>query len=68
MQDELAALSSDHVHVVAVHSDHLVQVPEEGQPNVVIRAVRAVVNAARDDTPLAPCSRLFPGAGVRCRD
>jgi pimeloyl-ACP methyl ester carboxylesterase len=68
MQDELAALSSDHLHVVAVHSDHLVQVPEEGQPNVVIRAVRAVVNAARDDTPLASCARLFRGAGVRCRD
>jgi pimeloyl-ACP methyl ester carboxylesterase len=67
MQDELAALSSDPVHVVAVDSDHFIQGPQ-GQPDVVIRAVRAVVSAARDHTPLAPCRRLFRGDGVRCRE
>jgi pimeloyl-ACP methyl ester carboxylesterase len=67
MQDELAALSSDHVHVVAVYSDHLVQGPQ-GQPDVVIRAIRAAVAAARDDTPLPPCARLFHGDDVRCRE
>ena len=67
MQDELAALSSDHVHVVAVRSDHFVQGPE-GQPDVVIRAVQAVVDAARDHTPLSSCARLFHGGGRRCRD
>jgi hypothetical protein len=48
-QDELAALSSDHIHVVALRSDHLIQ-RRDGQPDVVNGAVRAVVRAARDDT------------------
>jgi hypothetical protein len=45
MQDELASLSTDHVHVVAVRSDHFVQ-QLEGQPEVVTRAVREVVRGA----------------------
>jgi pimeloyl-ACP methyl ester carboxylesterase len=65
MQDELAALSSNHVHVVARRSDHFVQ-GIDGQPRVVIGAVQAVVRAARDHTPLPPCTRLFRGPGVRC--
>ena len=65
MQDELARLSTDHVHVVALRSDHAVQ---DGQPDVVIRAVRAVVRAARSHVGLARCRRVFPGADVRCRD
>jgi pimeloyl-ACP methyl ester carboxylesterase len=67
MQDELAALSPDHVHVVALRSDHFVQ-GSNGQPLVVIRAVRAVVAAARAGTHLPPCARLFRGSDVRCRD
>jgi pimeloyl-ACP methyl ester carboxylesterase len=67
MQDELATLSNDHVHVIAVHSDHFVQ-GTQGQPDVVIRAVRAVVDAARDNTPLPSCARLFHNGGRRCRD
>jgi pimeloyl-ACP methyl ester carboxylesterase len=75
MQDELAALSSDQVHVVALGSDHWVQVRHfyrgdqriDGQPDVVIRAVQAVVRAARDHTHLPPCRRLFRGRDVRCR-
>jgi pimeloyl-ACP methyl ester carboxylesterase len=66
MQDELAALSPDHVHVVALHSEHVVQGPG-GQPAVVVRAVRAVVGAAREETRLPPCRTLFAGPGVRCR-
>jgi pimeloyl-ACP methyl ester carboxylesterase len=75
MQDELAALSTDHVHVVALRSDHFVQIGRfhrgdqeiDGQPEVVIRAVQAVVRAARDHTHLPPCRRLFTGRDVRCR-
>jgi pimeloyl-ACP methyl ester carboxylesterase len=75
MQDELAALSSDHVHVVALRSGHWVQIRRfhrgdqriDGQPDVVIRAVRAVVSAARDHTDLPPCRRVFSGSAVRCR-
>jgi pimeloyl-ACP methyl ester carboxylesterase len=66
MQDELAALSPDHLHVVALRSDHFVQ-RLDGQPGVVIRAVRAVVRAARADEPLPRCTDVFHGAGVRCR-
>jgi pimeloyl-ACP methyl ester carboxylesterase len=66
LQDELAALSTDSAHVVALRSDHAVQAPN-GQPLVVIRAVRAVVRAAREGTRLAPCPRLFSGPDVRCR-
>jgi pimeloyl-ACP methyl ester carboxylesterase len=75
MQDELAALSSDHVHVVALRSDHWVASRRfyrgnqriDGQPEVVIRAVRAVVAAARDGTRLPPCRRLFRQLVVDCR-
>jgi pimeloyl-ACP methyl ester carboxylesterase len=75
MQDELAALSSDQVHVVALRSDHFVQIRRfdrgdqqiDGQPDVVIRAVQAVVRAARDHAHLPPCRPLFRGRDVRCR-
>ena len=66
MQDELAALSSDHVHVVAARSTHFIPSYAGGQPGVVVRAVRAVVDAARSGTRLPPCRRIFRGAGVRC--
>src|SRR4051794_13342381 len=65
MQDELAALSSHRVHVVALRSGHVVQSPD-GQPGVVVRAVRAVVHAVRDGTRLPPCQRLYAGPEVRC--
>jgi hypothetical protein len=66
LQAELAALSSDHAHVVALRSDHVVHRPDE-QPPVVVRAVRAVVRAHRDGAPLPACEELFSGPGVRCR-
>ena len=55
-----------HLHVVALRSGHFAQ-GSDGQPAVVIRAVRAVVSAARDGTRLPPCTRLFSGSDVRCR-
>ena len=67
LQDELATLSTDRVHVVATRSDHFVQRFADGQPGVVIRAVRAVAHAARTRTSLPACPRLFHGPGVRCR-
>lgn len=66
MQDELAALSTDHLHVIALRSDHFVQ-SSDGQPLVVILAVRAVVLAAREHQRLPPCGRLFSGPDIRCR-
>jgi hypothetical protein len=68
MQDELAGLSDNSVHVVALGSNHDVPSSRSGQPSVVIRALQAVVGAARDHARLPPCRRLFSGsADVRCR-
>jgi hypothetical protein len=66
LQDELATLSPDSIHVVATRSDHPIASPGE-QPGVVSRAVEAVVAAVRGGYPLLPCARVFRGAGVRCR-
>jgi len=68
MQDELAELSRNHVHVIAVRSDHFVQL-RDGRPDVVIRAVGAVVRAARIHGRLPSCRRLFSGdPEVHCRE
>lgn len=66
MQDELAGLSDNSVHVVALASNHDIPSSRSGQPAVVIRAVDAVVTAARSHTRLPPCRRVFSGANVRC--
>jgi hypothetical protein len=63
MQDELASLSSDHAHAVATRSGHFVQT---AQPTVVIRAVDAVLAAARNHARLAPCSHIFARSGAHC--
>jgi pimeloyl-ACP methyl ester carboxylesterase len=63
MQDELATLSENSVHVVALASNH--DVPS-GQPSVIVLAVQAVVGAARSHTRIPPCRRLFSGPDVRC--
>jgi pimeloyl-ACP methyl ester carboxylesterase len=68
MQDELAGLSSDHLHVIALRSGHVVQPSLNGQPDdVVIAAVLAVLNAARTRTPLPPCPTVFHRPGMQCR-
>jgi pimeloyl-ACP methyl ester carboxylesterase len=64
MQDELATLSGNSVHVVALDSNH--DIPT-GQPAVIVRAVQAVVDAAHGHAHLPPCRRLFSGSDVRCR-
>jgi hypothetical protein len=55
------------VHVTALRSEHDVASAAVGQPAVVVDAVQAIVRAARAGTRLAPCSRIFSGADVRCR-
>jgi hypothetical protein len=67
MQDELAALSENSVHVVALASNHDVPSSHTGQPSVIVRAVQAVVGAARSHARLPRCRRLFSGSDVRCR-
>jgi len=61
------ALSGNSVHVVALASNHDIPSPRSGQPSVIVRAVQAVVGAARNHAPLPPCRRLFSGSDVRCR-
>jgi pimeloyl-ACP methyl ester carboxylesterase len=60
---ELAGLSSDRVHVLALRSNHFVM---DAQAEVVADGVTAVVRAVRDKTPLPPCQRVFTGPDVRC--
>jgi len=68
MHDELAALSDNSVHVIALRSNHDVPSPQSGQPSVVISAVQAVVRAAREHTRLPQCQDLFKAPDVRCRN
>jgi hypothetical protein len=63
LHDELAGLSTEHIHVLALRSDHFVM---EAQPEVVVDGVRAVVRAVRGKTQLPPCQRVFTGPDVRC--
>ena len=67
MQDELATLSGNSAHVVALASNHDVLSSRSGQPSVIVRAVQAVVGAARSHARLPRCRRLFSGSDVRCR-
>jgi pimeloyl-ACP methyl ester carboxylesterase len=66
MQNELAALSSDRIHAIALRSGHFVQRSPNGQPDVVVAAVLAVIRAARTGKHLPACPTVFHGAGVRC--
>jgi pimeloyl-ACP methyl ester carboxylesterase len=67
-QDAEAALSSDSLDVIARRSTHYIQRPAPtGQPQLVVLAVRAVVNAARNHDRLPPCRKLFPKAAAACR-
>ena len=67
MQNELAALSTDRIHAIALRSGHFVQRSPNGQPEVVVSAVLAVIRAARTGTHLPACPSVFHGAGVKCR-
>jgi pimeloyl-ACP methyl ester carboxylesterase len=62
-QRELAALSSDHAHVMATRSDHFIF---DEAPDVVSHAILAVVSAVRAGSSLEPCNRLFAGPHTRC--
>jgi len=64
-QDELAALSSDHQHVVATGADDSLLLTHA---DVVVQAVRQVVHSARARTRLSRCPEVFRGPGVSCRD
>lgn len=64
LQNTLAALSSDSVHVVATKSSHMVQLDA---PDLVLTSIRAVVTAVRNNERLAACTAIFGRAtDARC--
>ena len=65
MQDDLARLSPDSVHVIAAYSPHFVM-SALGQPELVTRAVDAVVLAARAHSQLPRCRALFAPPAANC--
>jgi hypothetical protein len=65
LQTEEARLSTNSVHVIALRSPHYVMAVW-GQPQLVIHAIRAVVDAARTHATLAPCRALFSGMFAKC--
>jgi pimeloyl-ACP methyl ester carboxylesterase len=56
LQKRLASLSTRSVHVLARTSGHFVQLDE---PGLVLAAVRAAVEAVRNDERLASCAAIF---------
>jgi pimeloyl-ACP methyl ester carboxylesterase len=65
LQDELTRLSSNSIHVIATQSMHAVMAPT-GQPDLVVTAIREVVQKARATGRLPACSTVFRPPGARC--
>jgi pimeloyl-ACP methyl ester carboxylesterase len=66
LQRELAALSTNSLHVIAQPSSHFVQAEDEGQPMLVVAAVQAALAAARGDGRLPACEAVFHQVAARC--
>ncbi len=64
IQDKLATVSRDTVHVVAIGASHIIQ---EDKPEIVLAAIDQVVMAARSGMPLGPCASVYPKVGGVCR-
>jgi pimeloyl-ACP methyl ester carboxylesterase len=63
MQEELAGLSTDSVHVLMPKSGHYIQVES---PKAVIAAIQEVVTAVRTQGRLPTCTTTFPALGGTC--
>jgi pimeloyl-ACP methyl ester carboxylesterase len=63
VQNTLARLSSDSVHVIAVGSGHAVHIDK---PDIVVRAIEEVVTAVQTGKRLPSCASTFASAGGRC--
>jgi pimeloyl-ACP methyl ester carboxylesterase len=63
MQEELAGLSTDSVHVLMPKSGHYIQVEA---PKAVIAAIQEVVTAVRTQGRLPACTTIFPALGGTC--
>lgn len=62
-QADLATLSTDSIEVEALGSGHFVM---DDDPDVVVAAAQAVVNAVRTGSALPPCGEIFDAVSARC--
>jgi pimeloyl-ACP methyl ester carboxylesterase len=62
-QDRLAALGHDVIHVRVEHTGHWIH---REHPEVMVEAIAAVVDGARNDRALPPCDEVFPQTYVMC--
>ncbi len=62
-QDELAALSSNSLHMVAKDSGHSIQ---DDAPDLVNASIRAVLQSARSGSTLPSCDAAFEVVGAEC--
>ena len=60
---DLAARSTNAIHVIAVDSGHMIQ---EEEPDLVIAAIEEVLAAVRTGQPLEPCDDRFADVGGEC--
>ena len=60
---DLAARSSDALHVIAVDSGHVIQ---DSSPDLVTAAITEVVEAVRSGEQLTPCDDRFEDLGGIC--
>ena len=63
MQEEMAGLSTDSVHVLMPKSGHYIQLE---YPKAVIAAIQQVVTAVRTQGRLPACRTTFPALGGAC--
>jgi pimeloyl-ACP methyl ester carboxylesterase len=65
LQDGLAALSTNSLHVIAHDAGHMIQ---DDAPDLLVEAVATVVEAARSGGSLPACGPRLEAAGAECVD
>jgi pimeloyl-ACP methyl ester carboxylesterase len=65
LQDDLAKLSNNTIHVIATYSPHYVM-SHLGQPELVVRAVGEVIAAVRSNRRLRQCDDVFAPGRSAC--
>jgi hypothetical protein len=65
LQNDYASRSTDSVHLIARYSGHFIQ-SNLGQPELVVRAIRELVAAARAGRTLRACRNVFRPPGALC--
>ncbi len=63
LQDEIAGMSSNAVHMVATEAGHDIRAD---RPDLVSESIRTVVGAVRSDEPVPACGPRFKAHGAEC--